>query len=66
MLKDNDFWRGLESGYPVCCIQYFCNFWIPVREQKLMFSGKECHDYSTGVGYVQCPECIVKDIKRNS
>lgn len=63
-MKD-DFWAGIESGFPLCCIQFYVDFYNVVRENKFMFNNRESHDYSTGIGYVQCPNCIIKNIRRN-
>ena len=61
-LKDDswsrNFWDGIESGFPVCCIIFYCDIWLGLRRRKMMFSYEESHDYDTGIGYVQCPECI--------
>ena len=55
------FWAGIESEFPLCCILFFCDFWVPVRQAHRMFSGRpECYDYRTNTGRVQCPECIIK------
>lgn len=63
--KNNDFWCGIESGFPLCCIDFFINFWVPVREKKIMFAGRpECYDWKSNTGYVQCPECIIKGLKK--
>lgn len=64
-LWDLDFWDGIESGFPLCCILFFCTPWTKLRESKRMFSYNESFDWkgSVGVGYVQCPECIIKGIK---
>ena len=57
----NDFWAGIKSKYPLCCIIFFCDFWCEVKTKHLMFHGRpECYDYNTHVGYVQCPECVVR------
>jgi len=59
-----DFWDGIESGFPLCCIIFFCDVWNPIRESHRMFHGRpECYDWSCHVGYIQCPECIIKEIK---
>ena len=63
--KNNDFWCGIESGFPLCCIDFYINFWNPIRASKRMFSGRpECYDWKSNVGHVQCPDCIIKGIKR--
>jgi len=59
------FWAGIESGYPLCCIIFFCDVWTSLRESHRMFSGRpECYDYRTLVNFIQCPECIVKDFQQ--
>lgn len=64
MILMNDFWDGIESGYPLCCIIFFCDVWCPLRIWKRMFHGRpECYDWNTHAGYIQCPECIVSGIK---
>ena len=61
--KHDDFWCGIESGFPLCCIDFYINFWNPIRESKRMFSGRpECYDWIHGKGYVMCPECVIKNI----
>ncbi len=63
VIRLNDFWTGIESGYPLCCIIFFCDVWNPLRESHRMFHGKpECYDWNHNVGYIQCPECIIKEI----
>ena len=57
------FWAGIESKYPLCCILFFCNVWVPIRQEHRMFSGRpECYDYHSNAGYIQCPECIIKKL----
>ena len=66
-MKD-DFWRGMESKFPLCCIDFFINFWCPVRKSKKMFSGRpEVYEYEieNDVGHVQCPECIIKQLENH-
>ena len=58
---DNDFWRGIRFGYPTCCIDFFINFWKPVRSKHLILHLPECYDWKSGLGYIQCPECIVEE-----
>jgi len=59
------FWCGVQSGYPLCCIDFFINFWCPVRKNHFMFSGRpECYDWESDVEYVQCPQCIVKGLRK--
>lgn len=57
---NGDFWDGINSGFPLCCIIFFCDIWCPLRISKRMFSGKESRDWRSHVGYVQCPECIIR------
>jgi len=60
-----DFWCGIESGFPLCCIDFFINFWCPVRESKFMFSGRpECYDWNLkyDIGHIQCPDCIINGV----
>ena len=58
----NNFWAGIESGYPLCCIIFFCDVWINMRREHRMFHGKpECSDYTfKDAGFIMCPECIIK------
>jgi len=59
---DDDFWCGIVSGYPTCCIDFFINFWKPIRSKHFRIYGKpEGYDWKTGLGYIQCPECIIKE-----
>lgn len=53
------FWNGIISGYPLCCILFFCDVWTGLRFSKKMFSGKECHDWDLRMNYVLCPDCAV-------
>lgn len=58
----NSFWAGIESGYPLCCIIFFCDVWCNVRSENRMFHGRpECYDWNTNAGYIQCPDCIIKE-----
>lgn len=61
---NDDFWRGIRFGYPLCCIDFFINFWCVVRSKHIMFHGRpECYDWDGGdVGYVQCPDCRIRGI----
>jgi len=60
---NDDFWDGIESGFPLCCIDFYINFWCPVRFEHRMFHGRpECYDWKCNVGYVQCPDCIINRI----
>jgi len=58
-VASSNFWKGIKSGYPVCCIIFFCYFWLPVRRKKSMFCYNECVEYETYTDYLQCPACIV-------
>jgi len=61
---NNDFWEGIESGFPLCCIIFFCYFWNPVKESHKMFHGRpDCYDWYSNGKYVMCPECVIKEIK---
>ncbi len=62
-LINYDLWKGIESGYPLCCVFFFWCFWTDVRAKKLMFSYKESHDWSTNIGYIECPDCILRRVK---
>lgn len=53
------FWHGIVSGYPLCCILYFCDVWYNFRKEKRMFSGKEAKDWDFNMGYVLCPNCAI-------
>lgn len=60
---NDDFWRGIVFGYPLCCIDFYINFWNPVRSKHFMFHGRpECYDWKNGAGYVQCPECVIRGL----
>ncbi len=60
----SDFWCGVESGFPLCCIDFFINFWCPVRFEHKMFHGRpECYDWGDGAGHVECSDCLIKRIK---
>ena len=64
MKVSNDFWDGIESGFPLCCIIFFCDVWCPLRESHKMFHGRpECYDWKSNVGHIQCPECIISGLK---
>ena len=67
-LLDNKFWFGIESGYPLCCVIFFCDVWCPIRAEHRMFHGKsECYDCRNNkVQYVQCPDCIVESVTKTS
>lgn len=65
MIKITDEWNGINSGYPLCCIIFFCNFWNSVRSKHIMFHKRpECYDYYHGDDFVRCPECVVKILRR--
>jgi hypothetical protein len=61
---NQDFWDGIESNFPLCCIIFYMDFWNPK-----MFSGRpECYDWqlnlsNTNVDRVMCPECIIKKLR---
>lgn len=59
----NMFWKGIRSGYPLCCVIFFCDVWCKLRESKKMFSGRECHNYNSNAGFIQCPECICRELE---
>jgi len=59
------FWYGIESKFPICCIIYFCNFfltnnfysWITNEDyQKIDHENK-------WIGYIQCPNCIANSLE---
>ncbi len=66
-MKD-DFWRGIKFGYPLCCIIFYCDYWHEKALRKIkMFHGRpEVYDWETKkkVGHIQCPECIIKNVRR--
>ena len=56
-----DFWAGIESGFPLCCILFFCDTWYRLRYSSGKPLEKELwRNWDTNVNYVQCPECIIK------
>jgi len=60
---NQSFWVGIKSKYPLCCILFFCDVWVPLRLEHRMFSGRpECYDYHSNAGFIQCPECIIKKL----
>jgi len=62
---EDDFWDGIKYDYPLCCVDFFINFWNYVRSNHIMFHGRpECYDWGYGVGYVQCPECRINSVKK--
>ncbi len=63
----SDFWCGIESGFPLCCIIFYCDYWHKKALRKLkMFHGRpECYDWkSNNVGHIQCPTCIILGVKK--
>jgi len=61
---NKDFWSGIESGFPLCCVLFFCDTWYRLRYYKDKPLEKELwRNWRTGTYYVQCPECIIKGIK---
>jgi len=59
-----DFWDGIESGFPLCCILFFCDPWYRLRYIK----GKPLAydlwgNWVTRKHYVQCPECVIKEVE---
>lgn len=63
----NDFWCGIKSKYPLCCIIFFCDTYQSLRYGK----GKSLErnlwwNWYTGKGYVQCPDCIIEQLDLNT
>jgi hypothetical protein len=57
-----DFQRGLESGFPLCCVIFFIGAWSPGpwADWKAAYSAK-LHALPGGSpGYVPCPVCLAK------
>lgn len=68
MNNDNwnkDFWSGIESEFPLCCILFFCDPWYRLRyEKNKPFEGNLWWNWYTGTNYVQCPECTIKKVNK--
>lgn len=50
------FYQGLVCGFPVCCIIWFHDVWMPSVNEKM---GDDYADKFEN-GYIPCPECIVR------
>jgi len=61
----NDFWCGIESRFPLCCIIFYCDVWLPLRDSGRMFSGRpECYDWiCKKIGYIECQDCVINRLK---
>jgi len=58
------FYQGLICKFPICCIIWFHDAWIPSLNDKI---GDEYAEKIEN-GYIPCPDCIVRMIeekKRN-
>lgn len=59
------FWFGIDSGFPLCCIDFFETFWRVVRTSQV----EEFHiteNWFTdpdNTGRIYCPECMIKKMK---
>jgi len=63
-LWDADFWDGIKSGFPLCCILFFCDTWYRLRYVKgKPLENKLFWNWYTGAGHVQCPECVIKEVE---
>ena len=47
--------RGLLSGYPLCCIEFFCGEWEPYGEKNGWDKAYKRWPQPHGMGYVECP-----------
>ena len=59
----NDFWYGIVSGFPTCCIMFFCDVWYRDGELSIdMNAGTGGEYHHEGIYYIQCPDCIAKSV----
>jgi len=58
------FWQGICSEFPLCCILYFCDVVVPYDVTSFSTSD-EWRKVKTGSDYpyVQCPECLSKNLE---
>ncbi len=52
-----DFWYGIISHFPLCCILFYCYVHNPCDLSNDYIS-KKCY-----MPYVECPECVIKRLE---
>lgn len=55
-----EFWFGIISKFPLCCILWFCDVWNVYDPSKKVHFDSDYKSWSQCIGYVQCPSCMVK------
>ena len=50
--------NGIYSGYPLCCIEYFCTLMKEGVHPALYNHWKYTETITNKIQYVQCPKCI--------
>ena len=63
------FFHGLQLGYPLCCVLWFCSSWTNMGEQRnsLYAHLSEGNPYSIETNwnkegdYIKCPNCLLSN-----
>ena len=67
--KSFEFWHGIISGFPLCCIDYYNNVWTDNLAEKLRDDfANEDGDIGTieashkRTNHVMCPDCLISHL----
>lgn len=57
---EQDYYRGVHSRIPLCCIKFFIDFWVKCGDISAEYWTWHHNTYLTEkVGYVRCPLCMI-------
>lgn len=51
---ESDFFCGIHSNLPLCCVLFYCDVWREKLESEIEIRGKK------PIGYIMCPDCVAK------
>ena len=52
---------GIRSGFPLCCIFWFCNVWDENFRKNITDEW-----YQFGDGYIRCPKCLADEMEKQN
>lgn len=61
----NDFFCGIHSGLPMCCVLFYCDVWYKKLSLDSDFIpiSQILHDSERPIGYIMCPNCLAGHIE---
>ena len=69
-LKKLDYMRGtldidaiIEFGFPLCCVDFYCNVWCTCIRAEIPEYAETMHSLTNNQGLILCPNHILKRLK---